>query len=391
MEASMKTINRLILFSLLVVLGGCATAERETNKITENPAEGTVINQFNADDFELEDTVLIKYRGTNRIITIPDQLGIIEIGKEAFADSPVQYITIPPTVKIIESYAFKNCKQLYSVNLPDSVTHIKDHAFFGCSNLNRIKLPESVEDIGIQAFGACPITEILIPASVLNISEYAFGTCSRLSRIIVAKENRNYADIDGVLFDKSTSILVEYPPGKLDREYRIPERVRIINDWAFNGNEFLSILRIPSGVEVISGNYTFANMDLAAFTVDQKNTNFSDIDGVLFSKDHKWLISYPNSKGSAYIVPENVEVISDFAFYFRGRLTNITFPQGLLRIGEYAFCGCSLLDITIPNSVTNIDTAAFNYNDNLTVRLSRTTKMAAGRVFPEKAEIVYYE
>ena len=47
---------------------------------------------------------------------------------------------IPDGVTSIRSRAFKNCKNLTSINIPESVTSIGENAFYDCSNLYLINI-----------------------------------------------------------------------------------------------------------------------------------------------------------------------------------------------------------------------------------------------------------
>lgn len=67
------------------------------------------------------------------------------------------------------------------------------------------------------------------------------------------------------------------------------------------------------------------------------------------------------------VIPEGVTKIGNFAFSGCGALTSLTLPSGLLEIGKHAFFSCQrLASLTIPNSVTSIEDAAFSTCSALT-------------------------
>jgi hypothetical protein len=94
--------------------------------------------------------------------------------------------------------------------------------------------------------------------------------------------------------------------------------------------------------------------------VSAENQEYKDIDGVLFTKDGKTLLCYPEGGKSAYTIPEGVAVIGENAFWSCANLTSVTIPASVTTIGENAFRFCaSLTSITIPASVAAVGDWAF--------------------------------
>jgi hypothetical protein len=68
--------------------------------------------------------------------------------------------------------------------------------------------------------------------------------------ISVHEDNPNFSSLDGVLFNKSQTILIQYPPGK-SGSYFIPERVLDIGAYAFYGSSSLLSVTVPASLESI--------------------------------------------------------------------------------------------------------------------------------------------
>jgi hypothetical protein len=128
------------------------------------------------------------------------------------------------------------------------------------------------------------ITSLEIPNTVTNIGSGAFLSCSSLTAITVDASNQFYSSVNGVLFNKDQTTLVQYPPG-LDGNYTIPPGVTIIGHSAFE---------------------TCMNM-----------THFT--------------------------IPDTVTVISDAAFYHCANLTNIKVGSGVTNVWFGAFISCDKL------------------------------------------------
>jgi hypothetical protein len=177
----------------------------------------------------------------------------------------------------------------------------------------------------------------------------------------------------------------------------IPERIQGLPVTAFNSSAFINCrsltnIIIPSSVTSIGNEEAFFGCsNLTGFTVDNRNTAYTSVDGVLFDKNILIVIKYPaGKKGTNYVIPPSVTYINYFAFSGCRSLTNITIPSSVTDIGNYAFSNCSsLTNISIPSSVTSIGSSAFRGCGGLTsVTLSRRTRVERD-AFPDSARITY--
>ena len=80
-------------------------------------------------------------------------------------------------------------------------------------------------------------------------------------------------------------------------------------------------------------------------------TRFCTVDGVVYTKDKKVLIKYPNRRDGHYDVPEGTEYILYNAFA-GSKIESVKFPESLFRIGTYAFSDCrQLTDIKFNHTI----------------------------------------
>ena len=104
---------------------------------------------------EIENGVLLKYKGDAGYVTIPD--GITFIGDGAFCGcSSLTHIIIPSSVTSIGIGAFQDCSALRSVTIPSSVTSIGMSAFQECSALTTVHMLGNVRSMGNTVFADCP-------------------------------------------------------------------------------------------------------------------------------------------------------------------------------------------------------------------------------------------
>ncbi|MBR1529665.1 MAG: leucine-rich repeat domain-containing protein [Oscillospiraceae bacterium] len=92
---------------------------------------------MNTQDFEIENKILIRYRGK---------------GSSAVSPRKTVHVSIPDGVIKIGVDAFYNCKNLKYINLPESLTEIEDYAFQECTALEDIMLPEQIQRLGTAVF-----------------------------------------------------------------------------------------------------------------------------------------------------------------------------------------------------------------------------------------------
>lgn len=248
----------------------------------------------------------------------------------------------------------------------------------------------AVVSIGWSAFyGSSNLTSITIPKSIKNIGRGAFSACYKLESINVVNDNNSFYSVDGVLFDKSKKTLLRYPSAKTGTTYIIPDGIIGIGDMAFYDSDLTTIIlpesvtsigeisfmycwdlesiTIPKGVISIEPD-AFDDCAIAAFNVVEDNPEFSSVDGILFNKDKTVIVRYPPQKTNAtYTLPNGVLRIGNNAFCDCRELTSVIIPNGITSIGQYAFSGCDgLSTIEIPNSVTEIGMLAFQFCDGLT-------------------------
>ncbi len=233
--------------------GGCSTSANFPNR-SSKAAQGPFNYSTNTDGVT---ATIMRYMGASGALIIPSNingLAVTSIGSRAFWAAPV----------------------VTSVVIPDSVTNIGEEAFSAVdshSSLTNIVLGNGIIGIGRGAFHFCDkLSSIKIPKNVASIGRLAFGGCFGLKSIIVDSNNTAYSSVDGVLFNKNKTELVQYPAGKAGN-YAIPNTVTKIADYALWNCPKLTGITIPVGVTTIKKEAFAACSSLTSVTLSASVTN----------------------------------------------------------------------------------------------------------------------
>ena len=279
-------------------------------------------------------------------IVLPNSLTMI--GDSAFERcTSLEKIEFPNTLTTIGESAFYGCEKLESIELPDSLTTLRWGAFGFCKALKSIKLSAAMTSIPEGAFMYAAIESFTIPAGITEIGDFAFGGCPNLKAINVEADNSNYCSVDGVLFNKDKTALMQYPIGKEDAAYTVPDTVTSILEGAFCYAESLTDITLPDFLTTIEED-AFSGTKIKSITIPDTVTK---IDSWAFGECEDL---------TSVIIPDSVTEIGSYAFEYCSSLADVTLSDSLKNIGECAFADCPLLtDITIPASVTNVGYGVF--------------------------------
>ncbi len=318
------------------------------------------------------------------------------IGYRAFSESQsLKRITIPGSVKVIDKFAFQDCRRLESVEIMDGVEAIKDDAFSECQALKNITIPGSVKNVGagafercgslesvkisdgvesiqVDAFHVCPsLKSITIPGSTKIIGDFAFAGCQSLKSVELLD---GIEVIKGCVFCDCQALKRITIPGSVKsvgygafeeckslEGVEIIDGVEIIKNEAFGECRSLKSVTIPGSIKGIGATAFDKCMSLCQINVDENNTRYKSIDGNLYSKDMRKLIRYAlGKKEEVFNIPSHVEAIGDCAFSDSHSLKSITIHGNVKEIGDMAFGRCGSLEyLEIPEGVTAIKGGVF--------------------------------
>lgn len=335
--------------------------------------------------FKIENDVLVQYEGKDTVVVIPD--GVTKIGENAFdGNKTLTELTMPNTVTSIGKYAFRKCAKLKTVVFSNALEEIEYDGFVDCKALKAVELPKTLRSLESGVFAGCSkLTSVKCESDVFEagsnpFSDFSSTPCTQLA------DKQGFLIFCGVLYAYyGTATEIAIPEGvktviggtfksgtynwekKLDiKSVEIPASVKEIGNYAFANNKKLKTVIMPRGVKLGTG--VFDGCDNLAdengfFVFDSvAYTYFGDSENVIVSEGVKQLFAglFTDRKMHTVSLPNSLVRIGDSAFSGCSLLESIIIPEGVKEIGAAAFKNCiHLTDVSIPQSVESMGDGVF--------------------------------
>ena len=380
--------------------------------------EGESTNMILPDSFSLDGTTITEYSIYSRsfnnrkdITSITISSSVTNMGTSTFegCSELTEIIIQEGMVAAIENYAFMNCSKLNSISFSSTVSVINQGSFNGCTKLTSLNIPANIKSIGTSAFANCTaLTNVIISSGVETIGESVFENCTNLtelsipSSVSVISKNAfsNCTSLTNILIQEGVKTIGEYAfssCGSLTN-ITIPQSITAIRHHAFENSGLQKVIIRNPRISLASG--AFATNSLKEFYLYASNyedavSRVSDRvfvngiprifsnkpaiqtdDGFVFAyisqtwapDEQKWyLIDYKGTE-SNLVLPSSFETsdstildysIVENAFFNNSTLINLTIPNNIIDVDFYAFNNCpNLKQISIPglNFVSSIFT-----------------------------------
>lgn len=245
-------------------------------------------------------------------VVLPEALMTIESG--AFSFTGLTSVILPENVSSLGNNAFSNCLSLKQFEFDDNLTTFGDYCFQLSLYLDVLTLPAKLESIGIKCFEGCSFNSVIFPDSLMYIGNYAFASVN-----LTSLELPNRSIEIGCMAFKNNSIT----------ELFIPAKVKFTGE----GQIYLHGYYDPvySYYGYIYGNGCF-----------QDNVYLSKVE----------------------FEEEIIEIYSG-EFFGCSNLTEIKLPQSLKKFGAVCFAYTGIRNITLTDSIIEIETYAFGHCHSL--------------------------
>lgn len=128
------------------------------------------------------------FEGCKSLVNLTIPRSCQQVREGAFINSGLKELEIENDGELteIESYVFKDCKDLEKINLGNSIVKIGTSTFYGCSSLKEISIPKSVHYIGSYAFSNCDkLTSIRIYSEEIALGKNVLTGLPKKSKLLL--------------------------------------------------------------------------------------------------------------------------------------------------------------------------------------------------------------
>lgn len=328
-------------------------------------------------DFLIENGVLIQYTGKSGVVVVPEG------------------------VKSIDSHAFDNCKSIKKLILNEGLECFDEECLSSLTKremqLSRIRIPSTVKEIKLAGKSGVlggKLNYLIheenpkyfmdddICYEVNEQGKYTVLFCQNkmIGHAIINNGTIAIADCAFALpqknFDDSADDEFDFDDESFDFDFdggddtlgvfsrlqkiELPDTLEKIGVNAFSKCEALSELVIGPAVSSIDATAFTGCKKLKKITVSPNNAYYTDVDGVLFDKNVKTLIAFPeNKKADKYELPTTIENFGTAFANVQG-VKELHLSSNITKLVRNAFPeSCKIKKLYIKNDIKDIDPCAF--------------------------------
>lgn len=319
---------------------------------------------------------------------------VVQIQNEyQYSQDSLETVSLPKTLRYIDSNAFYYYEKLRSLDIPASVEALGSNVFYSVNNLKDIYVHSStpivsvseislsarlhVPDGSIHAYRLSTVWNKLLVVSETPVEvsvELADG--GELGRLVLEQagylQEVNKLTVKGRLnsddwstlknmtnlmeIDMSALYNTEIPSSQFYNKWGLckvvlPNNLEEIGNSAFQNTDVKDLV-LPETVKKINNSAFYSCKSLEHVVIPEGLTNMGSE-------------AFRECKLREIILPSTMAEVPSYAFYGNSELRKVKFAEGMTNIGNYAFYGCAVDSLQFPSTLVSIKYCAFGDCENL--------------------------
>ena len=323
-----STIIILIILGLSLIAGSITAGILLTRQSTP-PADAATFTDANGIEYSTSGTeaTVTGYSGSSTTVVIPNTV----------SDGTTTYTVTTIAGGSSSTGAFANNTTITSLTIGENITTIQNYAFYDCTALTEIN------------FNAIAMND-------LSSDNYVFYSRED-EKFVILNVGENVTRIPARLF---YPFWAGYRLEVSEINFIGESKCEVIGAYAFYYSSITN-LKIPKSVTTIEASAFTGCSEIASIEVDNENTSYCTVDGILYNMEKTDLILCPKKIQGDVAIPDTISTIPASTFAGCVNLTSVVLPNGLTAISRNLFSGCiNLVTVNIPAGVTSIGNDAFS-------------------------------
>lgn len=314
-------------------------------------------------DFVIENGILKSYKGTEKVIVIPES--VTEIDESVFRGTDIEKVIFNRALKKIGAFAFWSCKSLKEIVFPEDneLVTIGSNAFqatesLKLANLEALSVWQATAAESYQFHGT-GLEKVVLPASMVKLeSQFIFASCGSLIELVLPE---GLEEIAAHAFRNGGAL----------EELNIPSSVKVIGSLSFFRSGIKRINSLAAEPPALTdvnvffpiGDVTKVVVPAASIDSYKKAKVWSSLASVIvgaeepdklygkisvsempspsddFIIENGVLIKYVGP-GGGVVLPEGITRIADNAFRSNQTVTSVVMQSGITEMGMCVFWDC---------------------------------------------------
>lgn len=314
-------------------------------------------------DFVIENGILKSYKGTEKVIVIPES--VTEIDESVFRGTDIEKVIFNRALKKIGAFAFWSCKSLKEIVFPEDneLVTIGSNAFqatesLKLANLEALSVWQATAAESYQFHGT-GLEKVVLPASMVKLeSQFIFASCGSLIELVLPE---GLEEIAAHAFRNGGAL----------EELNIPSSVKVMGSLSFFRSGIKRINSLAAEPPALTdvnvffpiGDVTKVVVPAASIDSYKKAKVWSSLASVIvgaeepdklygkisvsempspsddFIIENGVLIKYVGPGGDV-VLPEGITRISDNAFRSNQTVTSVVMQSGITEMGMCVFWDC---------------------------------------------------